>query len=110
MPAAAVIPAPIAYIKAAAVKKLVVGSRGGRRRSVVARPRGRGVDLRRRAAPSSAGSLPRPLFVERLGRPAFYFEKIRVFKAGQLCPDNRAWNDGTGPPSRSAGLRGGGND
>ena len=32
MPAAAVIPAPIAYIKAAAVKKLVVGSRGGRRR------------------------------------------------------------------------------
>ena len=32
MPAAAVIPAPIAYIKAAAVKKLVVGSRGGPRR------------------------------------------------------------------------------
>ena len=28
MPAAAVIPAPIAYIKAVAVKKLVVGSRG----------------------------------------------------------------------------------
>ena len=29
MPAAAVIPAPIAYIKAVAVKKLVVGSRTG---------------------------------------------------------------------------------
>ena len=29
MPAAAVIPAPIAYIKVAAVKKLVVGLRGG---------------------------------------------------------------------------------
>lgn len=29
MPAAAVIPAPIAYIKVVAVKKLVVGSRGG---------------------------------------------------------------------------------
>ena len=29
MPAAAVIPAPIAYINVAAVKKLVVGSRGG---------------------------------------------------------------------------------
>ena len=29
MPAAAVIPAPIAYIKAVAVKKLVVGSREG---------------------------------------------------------------------------------
>ena len=37
MPAAAVIPAPIAYIKVAAVKKLVVGSRvggGGSRRSL----------------------------------------------------------------------------
>ena len=30
MPAAAVIPAPIAYIKVVAVKKLVVGSRGAR--------------------------------------------------------------------------------
>ena len=30
MPAAAVIPAPIAYIKVAAVKKLVVGSWSGR--------------------------------------------------------------------------------
>ena len=29
MPAAAVIPAPIAYVKAVAVKKLVVGSRSG---------------------------------------------------------------------------------
>ena len=29
MPAAAVIPAPIAYIKVVAVKKLVVGVRGG---------------------------------------------------------------------------------
>ena len=29
MPAAAVIPAPIAYIKVVAVKKLVVGFRGG---------------------------------------------------------------------------------
>ena len=30
MPAAAVIPAPIAYIKVVAVKKLVVGSQGRR--------------------------------------------------------------------------------
>ncbi len=30
MPAAAVIPAPIAYIKVVAVKKLVVGLQGGR--------------------------------------------------------------------------------
>ena len=33
MPAAAVIPAPIAYIKVVAVKKLVVGFRAWRRRS-----------------------------------------------------------------------------
>lgn len=60
MPAAAVIPAPIAYIKVVAVKKLVVGSRvwaGG---------------------PPSGGLLPRPdlpagpplmLLTECLGRP-----------------------------------------
>lgn len=39
MPAAAVIPAPIAYIKVVAVKKLVVGSRqveGGMLRSITA--------------------------------------------------------------------------
>ena len=41
MPAAAVIPAPIAYIKVVAVKKLVVGSRvraGGSFRDDTARP------------------------------------------------------------------------
>ena len=41
MPAAAVIPAPIAYIKVVAVKKLVVGSRvqaGGPFRDGTARP------------------------------------------------------------------------
>ena len=42
MPAAAVIPAPIAYIKVVAVKKLVVGSRqpGGGSISVVTAPFG----------------------------------------------------------------------
>lgn len=35
MPAAAVIPAPIAYRKVVAVKKLVVGFRARRRRSAV---------------------------------------------------------------------------
>ena len=39
MPAAAVIPAPIAYIKAVVVKKLVVGSRGRSRRSLAAMAR-----------------------------------------------------------------------
>ena len=35
MPAAAVIPAPIAYIKVVAVKKLVVGSVSSRRRTTM---------------------------------------------------------------------------
>ena len=37
MPAAAVIPAPIAYIKVVAVKKLVVGSQSRSRRSAARR-------------------------------------------------------------------------
>ncbi len=37
MPAAAVIPAPIVYIKVAAVKKLVVGFRHASRSKLVAR-------------------------------------------------------------------------
>ena len=46
MPAAAVIPAPIAYIKVVAVKKLVVGFRGSpgwsaARRVLVSRPSSR---------------------------------------------------------------------
>ena len=50
MPAAAVIPAPIAYIKVVAVKKLVVGFRGrpGRsaaRRVLVGRPSSRRLRL-----------------------------------------------------------------
>ncbi len=75
MPAAAVIPAPIAYIKVVAVKKLVVGF------VVVAR----GLVL-------SAGACRRrhpwvePVWhwVVVQGMPIIYCEKIRVFKAG-LC-------------------------
>ena len=40
MPAAAVIPAPIAYIKVVAVKKLVVGFLGGSRCPLVSVRRG----------------------------------------------------------------------
>ena len=54
MPAASVIPAPIAYIKVVAVKKLVVGSRAP-------------------AVPLTG--------LRRSGRDV-YFEKIRVLKAG----------------------------
>ena len=63
MPAAAVIPAPIAYIKVVAVKKLVVGSQ------VKA-----GGPARAGSLPVpyllSAGSLPWVLFAERPGWPA----------------------------------------
>ncbi len=75
MPAAAVIPAPIAYIKIVAVKKLVVGF------------------LVRRTWPVSvygiacrcAPSILRENTSTLTGWSAisiFYFEKIRVFKAG----------------------------
>ena len=73
MPAAAVIPAPIAYIKVVAVKKLVVGSRepaGGS-------PRGVYCPLRP-YLPVHRGC---PWLGARGGRDV-YFEKIRVLKAG----------------------------
>ena len=73
MPAAAVIPAPIAYIKVVAVKKLVVGSRqvgGG-------------------SFPTALPHLPVFLTeVSGCSSPSVlrccqvYFEKIRVLKAG----------------------------
>lgn len=75
VPAAAVIPAPIAYIKVVAVKKLVVGFRVG--------PAGppRGV-FHWPGRPSSRG--PRVLLTECAAEPRdVYFEKIRVFKAGR---------------------------
>ena len=86
MPAAAVIPAPIAYIKVVAVKKLVVELQAWPGRSAL-------------RCVLSGWALP-------LGEPAcpllgvswnqdFYFEKIRVFKAG-ICPNTLAWNNRIG--------------
>ena len=88
MPAAAVIPAPIAYIKAVAVKKLVVGFRG--EMSPVRREFGeyRFIHL--------LPPVPHPLSLTRVedvrgreggnlfspGARTFYLEEIRVFKAG----------------------------
>ena len=79
MPAAAVIPAPVAYIKVVAVKKLVVGF------------------LTDRTWPVSVSGdecrvefviLPESCVYRSFGRAyaiwIYYFEKIRVFKAG-LC-------------------------
>ena len=104
MPAAAVIPAPIAYIKVVAVKKLVVGSQvqaGG---------------------PARAGHcsyfLPYRLpalsrwcsLLSVPGGRCVYFEKIRVFKAGLGSLNNGAWNNGIGPRFYLVGSRSGGND
>lgn len=86
MPAAAVIPAPIAYIKIVAVKKLVV--------ELWAWPTGppHRVHWFGRAFPSSRTPWPS---LAVAGNWDFYFEKIRVFKAG-LCSNTLAWNNRIG--------------
>ena len=70
MPAAAVIPAPIAYTKVVAVKKLVVGSQfrtgWGGYRTVLRPARLRTASLHAEATPVSAGVL----FAECPARPA----------------------------------------
>ena len=86
MPAAAVIPAPIAYIKVVAVKKLVVEPQtwpGGPLNGeyCLAEPY---LLVNRRALCWCAS-----------GNQDFYLEKIRVFKAG-LCPNTLAWNNRIG--------------
>ena len=86
MPAAAVIPAPIAYIKVVAVKKLVV--------EFWAWLKGlpHGTHSSGRAFPSGE---PRCSSLSAVGNQDFYFEKIRVFKAG-ICPNTLAWNNRIG--------------
>ena len=73
MPAAAVIPAPIAYIKVVAVKKLVVGFRNGSVGPPSGCVTGWSVLLRKDYVCSSSSE--RRIY-------GVYFEKIRVFKAG----------------------------
>ena len=68
------IPAPIAYIKVVADKKLVVGSLAG------SAPFAASTCLCFR--PRSAGTPPVPLTGLRRGGRDVYFEKIRVLKAG----------------------------
>ena len=73
MPAAAVIPAPIAYIKVVAVKKLVVGFL----------PRTTGPPSGRVSCLSWASSWRTYLHLTVwCGIQDFYFEEIRVFQAG----------------------------
>ncbi len=76
MPAPAVIPAPIAYIKIVAVKKLVVELLVWRARPVAAT---QCVPL---CACHPSGVWVCPSLGLHLGVKIFYFEKIRVFKAG----------------------------
>ena len=73
MPAAAVIPAPIAYIKVVADKKLVVG--------YLLRTVG---PLFERASNLSSASSPLLILclIAWCGNHDFYFEEIRVFTAG----------------------------
>jgi hypothetical protein len=79
VPAAAVIPAPIAYTKVVAVKKLVVGFRSDYLR---------GIGLPGWCVPTPSllfivGRLERLLTESLFIKPRLvYFEKIRVFKAG----------------------------
>ena len=73
MPAAAVIPAPIAYIKVVAVKKLVVGFLLRMAGPLYERVSGS-------ALASSWGTVLR--LIAWTGIQDFYFEEIRVFTAG----------------------------
>ena len=73
MPAAAVIPAPIAYIKVVAVKKLVVGFLSKAAGPHYVRASGS-------VLASSWGT--RAHFIVWLGNQDIYFEEIRVFQAG----------------------------
>ena len=70
MPAAAVIPAPIAYIKVVAVKKLVVEFLSPPMRPL------------RCDAPAAASLPARGPFTGRRAAGDVYCEKIRVFNAG----------------------------
>ncbi len=97
VPAAAVIPALMAYIVIVAVKKLVVGCQ----RLVVVRPLGV------HCVPSLNG---RSSAAPRGGRGwRDYFEQIRVLKTG-LCLNDLAWNNGIGLRFYFVGSRNRSND
>ncbi len=87
MPAAAVIPAPIAYIKVVAVKKLVVEPWAW-----LAGPPHR-VHWSGRVFPSGE---PHALHWVCRGTRTFTLKKIRVFKASILCLKNSAWDNEIG--------------
>ena len=116
MPAAAVIPAPLAYIKVAAVKKLVVGSRD-RVVVFVASSAVYAVGSPRPCRGST--SLVQPAVASRrvsligcpfFGRDHFTLNKSECSKQALRRSNVSAWNNGRGPASASVGLTEAGND
>ena len=98
MPAAAVIPAPLACMQVVAVKKLVVGSQAGSRSAFG------------RVLPSSA-YLTRSVCSSLGARVAgtFTLRKLECSKQA-VCLNNVAWNNGIGPRFYFVGSRSRGND
>ncbi len=95
MPAAAVIPAPVAYIKTAAVEKLVVGSWAQAGRSAA-----------RRALPSWPSSRLSPGALNWVPGVAgtFTLKKLECSKQASRL-NSRAWNNGIGPRFYCVGFR-----
>ena len=90
MPAAAVIPAPIAYIKVVAVKKLVVGFRDG-----ATGPPLCGVYLGLRLCPSLQGSAFGLSWSAR-GTASFTVKKLECLKQALIAVNTLAWNNKIG--------------
>ena len=85
MPAAAVIPAPIAYTKVVAVKKLVVGFLRGWGAS---RPQGLGCA----ATPAHPATNRATINLVALGDWLDYFEQTQMLQVGN-CLQTLAWNN-----------------
>ena len=96
MPAAAVIPALIAYIKIAAVKTLVVGFQGGEGRSAVEHSGACSKNCIKTSSVLPSGRVRQPFTGSAEPRRIGYFEQIRVFKAGILALNTLAWNNKMG--------------
>ena len=102
MPAAAVIPAPIAYIEVVAVKKLVVGSEVGFVSSACA--------ATVRDLPYTVIRRSVVLFIECYGvHGTFTLKKLKCSKQAQ-CLYTLAWNNGIGLRFYFVGFRTRSND
>ncbi len=101
MPAAAVIPAPIAYIKVVAVKKLVVGFLAG----ATGRPKWCVLVLRPAIFAESACGIN----LSCAGPASFTVKKLECLKQA-FALNTLAWNNGIGLPSCFVGFWEGSND